>query len=87
VPGDSYEAPGTTYPYDGGPRTPVPMPRADDSETGVPRLQTPARERVVSTPAGTGKWAYPAYGEAPRRTQFAQDRVILTRQPARKSAR
>lgn len=72
--------PGTTFPYDGGPKAPVPMPPADPAEEGKVRL--PRRPAVVedmvvslkldpsgefSATGGTGKWSYPAYGEAPRR--------------------
>ena len=66
---------GETFPYDGGPRGPVPMPKAEDNPTGVPAIRPiPAARgnaRVVSLPGPeptTGKWAYPAYGEVPRRT-------------------
>ncbi len=64
-----------SYPYDGGPRAPVPMPPAEDSvPSGGPRIR-PSPEvtggRVVSLAiesAKTGKWQYPAYGELPRRS-------------------
>jgi hypothetical protein len=79
-----------TFPYDGGPKTPVPMPRTEEApEPALNNGSTirPADERFVFLPeptisaktAGqpaTGKWAYPAYGEAPRRTSFAEDRPI-----------
>jgi len=73
-----------TFPYDGGPRAPVPMPKADSEPMRRPGLEIrPATERMVSleitSPASTapakGKWAYPAYGEEPRRTGFATDRA------------
>jgi len=58
-----------TYSYDGGPSTPVPMPRGEESMS-LPRVPTPVVDHVVSLPVGpkTGKWQYPAYGEQPRRT-------------------
>ncbi len=66
---------GETFPYDGDPRSPVPMPKAESDPTDMPRIRpSPAvrgSARVVSLPgpeATTGKWAYPAYGEMPRRT-------------------
>jgi hypothetical protein len=48
------------------------MPKADDA-TGVPAIRpSPAARgsaRVISLPGeAKGKWAYPAYGERPRRT-------------------
>jgi hypothetical protein len=76
-------APGT-FPYDGGPDNPVPMPQADP--TKVPRLfhMVPLDELRVSLPAqpaqtkdaGRGKYVYPAYGEEPRRADPAGDRNV-----------
>jgi len=78
-----------TFPYDGGPKETVPMPRVDDDGPTLKPSTTirPADERMVSFPppdisattAGVspkGKWAYPAYGEEPRRTSFAEERII-----------
>jgi len=74
---------GRTFPYDGGPRPSVPMPNADPSPTRIPVPATvpaptvPLDGRAVSLPAPTpAKFAYPAYGELPRTTSFAQDRVL-----------
>ncbi len=60
---------GGSYDYNGGPIAPVPMPRGDES-MGLPRVPTPVVDRVVSLKVEptTGKYVYPAYGEAPRRT-------------------
>jgi len=79
-----------TFPYDGGPKAPVPMPRIEEAprppqDDGA--VIRPADERLVSLPTpdlsaanvngtGTGKWAYPAYGEKPKRTSFAEERPI-----------
>jgi hypothetical protein len=77
MPGASNDlGPNGTYPYDGGPMAPVPMPRPDESPARAlpPRITSPgATERVVSLQlsspvANKGKWIYPAYGEEPRRT-------------------
>jgi len=60
-----------TYPYDGGPRAPVPMPPADDTSVQSLRLTKPAlvEDLVVTMPGkATGKWNYPAYGETPTRS-------------------
>lgn len=78
-----------TYPYDGGPTAPVPLPK----ET-VPAYQpgskiVPASDgRLVSLPNGqpkatTGGFAYPAYGEQ-QATTFASDRAIVTTTAAKK---
>jgi hypothetical protein len=69
APAPEDSAPGT-YPYDGGPRTPVPMPKADEANN---RLQLPRRpalldEVLVSFQENKGKWNYPAYGEKATRS-------------------
>jgi len=67
-----------TYPYDGGPLDPVPMPKLDeapmDAPTPIIRPDPRVVSAVIAVSEGKGKWAYPAYGEAPRRTSFAADR-------------
>jgi hypothetical protein len=59
-----------TYPYNGGPSTPVPMPKGGDEAMTLPRVPTPILDRVVSLKdePTTGKYVYPAYGELPRRS-------------------
>lgn len=58
-----------TYPYNGGPMTPVPMPPSGEEAMSLPRVPTPIIDRVVNLKeeATTGKFVYPAYGETPRR--------------------
>jgi hypothetical protein len=85
-----------TFPYDGGPTAPVPMPKIEPEPMLRPSLEIrPATERLVSldmpgiersTPA-QGKWAYPAYGEEPRRTNFAADRDPIVKPKASKPSR
>jgi hypothetical protein len=78
-----------TYRYDGGPDNPVPMPKAEPGPTSAPRyfyrapadqlrVSVPAEAREVKEPA-KGKFAYPAYGEEPRRTNFAADRATVVK--------
>ena len=77
----------STYPYDGGPANPVPMPRAEPGSTSAPRYFhiAPLEDLHVSLPNETkvekesvqGKFSYPAYGEQPRRTDSGQDRTII----------
>ena len=67
------QAPDGTYRYEGGPMAPVPIPKDEDTSNRVPRISSPAAERVMSLRqaaplANKGKWVYPAYGEEPRRT-------------------
>jgi len=60
-----------TYQYDGGPANPVPAPPPEETPTrSAPRKPAVYDEIMVGLPANepaTGKWVYPAYGEAPRR--------------------
>jgi len=74
-----------TFPYDGGPANPVPMPRADPGPTSAPRqfhiapldgLRVSLPEETRNT-ATTGKFSYPAYGEEPRRGTSPEDRTIV----------
>jgi hypothetical protein len=58
-----------TYDYDGGPKSPVPVPPIEESvqplQKRAPKL---AEDIVISTEPGPGKWHYPAYGERAART-------------------
>ena len=77
-----------TYPYDGGPASPVPMPKADPVPSRDPVRPTPKPEgRIVSLPASTTSFAYPAYGEKAAPTSFAQDRPAVLKSDPVKSAR
>lgn len=63
-----------TFPYDGGPRSPAPMPKAEPGQTPIRAPTTlPLEGRTVSLPART-KFAYPAYGEAPLPSSFGSER-------------
>jgi len=76
-----------TYYYDGGPRNPVPLPKSGVETRPVPQLPSaPPKKTVpleglpVSLPANSpAKFAYPAYGEKPVQTNFAEDRVIAVK--------
>jgi hypothetical protein len=73
-----------TYPYDGGPSVPVPMPPPEPAPTSNPkRAAVPVHGRLVSLSAQHGEpatgFAYPAYGEEPRPTMFAADRVLTVK--------
>jgi hypothetical protein len=61
---------GQTYPYDGGPDNPVPMPK----KTAPAPVKVVPGGKVVSLPPKREKLAYPAYGEPRDRTLFAADR-------------
>lgn len=73
-----------TFRYDGGPADPVPMPKADPDPMSAPRFRlAPGGGIPISLPKETkeakGKYAYPAYGEEPRRTGSAEDRPIVVK--------
>jgi hypothetical protein len=74
-----------TYPYDGGPSTNSPAPQTAPAPSAAPQRTVPLEGRSVSLPKPAGKWAYPAYGEAPRRTSFAADRTLLTKGEPKKA--
>jgi len=55
-----------TFDYDGGPRAPVPMPKAEPVPMNT-QPTVPLEGRPVSLPdRSTPKYTYPAYGEQPR---------------------
>jgi hypothetical protein len=67
----------STYPYDGGPPNPIPMPPSSapsqDKPTVIPYDKLFPGETVVSVQPKSqeksgGKWNYPAYGEKPTRS-------------------
>jgi hypothetical protein len=66
-----------SYPYDGGPKNPVPNPEAEEGIDQDPRVLTiPDNGRTISIKANPkGKWAYPAYGEKARRIKPKQPDV------------
>lgn len=81
-----------TYPYDGGPKAPVPLPKDPTIPQYQPGLKVvPASDgRLVSLPGGQqktatqGGFAYPAYGEQMQATTFASDRSVVTTAAAKK---
>jgi hypothetical protein len=78
-----------TYPYDGGPQAPVPMPKTEPAPSGLPKAPAvpPAGERIVSLPLkpAAPKYGYAAFGEQPGKASASEDRtlVIKTEQPAK----
>jgi hypothetical protein len=71
-----------TYPYDGGPRNPVPQPsNVDPAPSATPKPTLPLEGKPVSLPisAKSTQFAYPAYGEdrmtkPAKPSSFAEDR-------------
>jgi hypothetical protein len=87
-----------TFPYDGGPADPVPMPKVEPAPAGKVRPHTmPLEGRPVSVPPPTTKkYEYLAYGETPAaqpapevpKDRVARDRiVVLKAEPAKKAPR
>jgi hypothetical protein len=63
-----------TYPYDGGPVNPIPLPKKVGVGTGDGRIVgLPAQQKLTTQVGGTG-FAYPAYGDANATTTFAAGR-------------
>jgi hypothetical protein len=73
--------PPQTFPYDGSPQVPVPMPRPDPASKGQPPADTPDDGKVVSLPP-KDKFAYPAYGDKPVRS--ADGRTVVIKDDAKK---
>jgi hypothetical protein len=79
-------AEGGTFPYDGGPANPIPLPKDGQAPIYQPLPKTlPADGRLVSLPAAQQKtlqertgFAYPAYGDRQQTTTFASDRSGTT---------
>ncbi len=73
-----------TFPYDGGPSSPVPNPKEVAPSSTTPR-SVPLEGRAVSLPKAAPKWSYPAYGERARRTTPEPERTYLTRGERKKA--
>jgi hypothetical protein len=75
-----------TFPYDGGPRNPAPMPKAEP-----PPDAPPVEDHSVSLPAKVaGKLVYPAYGEQiapPAGPRFQEHGVLVKGEPIKKLAK
>jgi hypothetical protein len=68
-----------TFPYDGGPQAPVPMPLPDPAGQTKPPADPSDEGKIVSLPA-KDKLAYPAYGDKPVR----DERTVVTRNDGKK---
>jgi hypothetical protein len=77
---------GSTFRYDGGPNSPVPMPdgsRPMPVTPPVPKVDFPAINRVKA-PAATPKITYPAYGEELPRPKLATPSPIVVKYTGQK---
>jgi hypothetical protein len=78
-----------TFPYDGGPANPVPLPKGAPAPAPVPApaklpaakappgtlfISIPAQVETAAPVRQTTQFAYPAYGEDTRTTSFGTDR-------------
>jgi hypothetical protein len=75
-----------TFPYDGGPGTPVPMPSAEPQPQKAKPID-PSQGRIVSLPARSTRFVYPAYGEKTPPPAFASDRPTLVKDDPAKAPR
>jgi hypothetical protein len=75
-----------TFPYDGGPNNPVPMPR-QDATPAKSAPQAPTTLRLVSAPSQpvrpATQFSFQAYGEDTRASGFATDRTATTKKTTR----
>jgi hypothetical protein len=60
-----------TFPYDGGPGKPVPMPKIDQPQKIAPI--DPSQGRIASVPTQAPKYTYRAYGEKDAPTVLIKD--------------
>jgi len=72
--------PAGSYPYDGGPVNPVPLPKGGDGvkgviTTGETRLVMLSPAQKLATQSTNASFAYPAYGENLQATTFATTRT------------
>jgi hypothetical protein len=69
-----------TFPYDGGPRAPVPMPTPDEAAVQPPLKRVPMllEDFLVSMSPNGAKWNYPAYGEKPTRGSPAVPSAVIS---------
>jgi hypothetical protein len=69
-----------TYPYDGGPANPVPMPQAQPPAPNRAAPPTTLPEgRAVSLQSKTPKYKYAAYGEKPSRPAATADQTLAVK--------
>ncbi len=73
-----------TYPYDGGPPSPVPMPKAEPAPSNLPKVVVPGDGRIVVLPLRpTPKYSYTAFGEQPARPAAPAERtLVIKNEPA-----
>jgi hypothetical protein len=75
-----------TYPYDGGPVNPIPLPKKTGIDTTDGRIVgLPAQQKLTTQVGGSG-FAYPAYGDSTATTTFAAGRpsTIVIGSPTKK---
>jgi hypothetical protein len=72
-----------TFPYDGGPRSPVPMPTPDAAPKPAPN-KVPVEGTPVSLPDSRAGFTYPAYGEDLVPSAPARDNTFLIRAQQRR---
>ena len=75
---------GGTYPYDGGPINPVPLPRVNPTPAPIrkPAATVPLDGTLVSAPntkQALETFAYPAYGEKPIKRTKTKDQIAEKR--------
>ena len=87
---DPVQSSDQTFPYDGGPRNPAPMPKAEptpDARPAAPQVD----DHSVSLPAKVASTlVYPAYGEQavpPSAPRFQERGVLVKGEPVKKLAK
>ena len=70
---------GGTYPYDGGPANPVPMPQAESTPSRKAGIPLAPDGRLVATESKAPKYTYQAYGEKPALRKVGDDRQFAAK--------
>jgi hypothetical protein len=73
------EQKGGTYPYDGGPANPVPMPQAEPTPSRKAGIPLTRDARLVATESKAPKYSYQAYGDKPAVRQVSQERQVAAK--------
>jgi hypothetical protein len=70
---------GGTYPYDGGPANPVPMPQAVSTPSRKAGIPPTSDGRLVAAESKAPKYTYQAYGEKPALRKVGEDRQFAAK--------
>jgi hypothetical protein len=68
-----------TYPYDGGPANPVPIPQAEPAPGRKAGVAPAPEARLVGIETKAAKYSYQAYGQKPAARKIGADGQVAAR--------